>query len=76
MTQRSIRTSQHALRHDLSRGRYFAIAIAALFTSIALLAVGCAPEVGSEAWCTSMKEKPKADWSPNEAVDYAKHCLL
>lgn len=36
----------------------------------------CAPEVGSEKWCTNMKEKPKGEWSANEAKDYTKHCLL
>lgn len=36
----------------------------------------CAPEVGSEKWCTDMKEKPKADWSANEAADFTKHCIL
>ncbi|NVK00960.1 MAG: DUF3012 domain-containing protein, partial [Oceanospirillaceae bacterium] len=25
---------------------------------------------------TDMKEKPKGDWSANEATDFAKHCLL
>ena len=44
---------------------------------ILLLALtGCAPEVGSKKWCEAMDEKPKADWSVNEAGDYAKHCLL
>jgi hypothetical protein len=38
--------------------------------------VGCAPEVGSEAWCKAMDEKPKGDWSSNEAASYAKHCIL
>jgi hypothetical protein len=43
----------------------------------ALLALSaCAPEVGSEAWCKAMEEKPKGDWSANEAVDYAKHCAF
>ncbi len=37
---------------------------------------GCAPEVGSEAWCKAMAEKPKGDWTANEAGDYAKHCIL
>ena len=37
---------------------------------------GCAPEVGSERWCNNMKEKPKGDWSANEAADFARHCLL
>lgn len=53
------------------------------FTPALLLALllglglaGCAPEVGSEAWCKQMKEKPKGDWTANEAGDFAKHCLL
>jgi len=41
-----------------------------------IVLAGCAPEVGSERWCNDMKEKPKGDWSANEAADYAKHCLL
>ena len=45
--------------------------VASLFTLL-----GCAPEVGSEAWCKSMAEKPKGDWSTNDALDYSKHCVL
>lgn len=36
----------------------------------------CAPEVGSEKWCAQLKEKPKGDWTVNEAADYTKHCLF
>lgn len=36
---------------------------------------GCAP-VGSERWCENMKEKPKGDWTANEAGDFAKHCIF
>lgn len=36
---------------------------------------GCAP-VGSARWCANMKAKPKGDWTANEAVDFAKHCVL
>lgn len=36
----------------------------------------CSPEVGSDEWCVMMKEKPKGDWTANEAGDYAQHCLL
>jgi len=36
----------------------------------------CSPEVGSDAWCEKMQEKPKGDWTANEAGDYAKHCIL
>jgi DUF3012 family protein len=39
------------------------------------LLVGCAP-VGSARWCANMKAKPKGDWTANEAVDFAKHCVL
>lgn len=38
--------------------------------------VACAPEVGSDGWCENMKEKPKADWSANEAGNFANHCIL
>lgn len=36
----------------------------------------CAPEVGSDAWCKQMKDKPSGDWTANEAADYAKHCVF
>ncbi|AYA66663.1 DUF3012 domain-containing protein [Alteromonas sp. RKMC-009] len=50
----------------------------AVFALIALTftLAGCAPEVGSKAWCADMKEKPKGDWTANEAGDFAKHCLF
>lgn len=38
--------------------------------------VGCAPEIGSEEWCTELKEKPKGDWTANEAKDFTKHCIF
>jgi uncharacterized lipoprotein len=36
----------------------------------------CSVEVGSEQWCSDMKEKSKADWTSNEAADFAKHCIF
>lgn len=36
----------------------------------------CAPEVGTDAWCKQMKNKPSGDWTANEAADYAKHCVF
>lgn len=53
----------------------------AALSLLAVLAVlaglsGCAPEVGSKAWCEAMNEKPKGDWTANEAMDYAEHCLI
>ena len=41
-----------------------------------LLLIACSPEVGSAEWCQAMKEKPKGDWTANEAADFAKHCLI
>ena len=48
-----------------------ALAGACLFTLAA-----CSPEIGSEKWCANLKAKPKGDWSTNEVIDYAKHCIL
>ena len=36
----------------------------------------CSAEVGSEAWCENMKEKPMADWTANEAKEYTKSCIF
>jgi hypothetical protein len=41
-----------------------------------VLALACSPRVGSEAWCEKQKETPKADWSANDAADFAKHCVF
>ena len=48
------------------------------FTFVLLLTAfaACAPEIGSEAWCEDMDEKPKGDWTANEATEYAKHCVF
>ena len=48
--------------------------IVALIATVALIA-GCAP-IGSEAWCKKMAEKPKGDWTANEASEYAKNCIF
>ena len=50
-----------------------------LMTLIPFLCISlnaCAPEIGSEAWCANLKEKPKGDWTANEARDYTKNCLF
>ena len=38
--------------------------------------IGCAPTIGSEEWCSDMKEKAKGDWTATEAKDFAKHCIF
>ena len=51
--------------------------ISVAFVTLSLIALSaCAPEVGSEQWCKDMKAKQKGDWTTNEAVDFAKHCVL
>lgn len=51
-----------------------------LFVAVAIVAVagllGCSPEVGSEAWCKKMDEKPKGDWTANEAGAYTQNCIF
>ena len=41
-----------------------------------LLLSACSAEVGSEKWCANMKEKAQADWTANEASDFARHCIM
>lgn len=59
------------MRTQLLRLGFFALAIVAV-TGLS----ACSPEVGSKEWCADLKEKPKGDWSSNEAADFAKHCIL
>jgi len=50
-----------------------------LFLSMLLLALSqsaCAPEVGSDEWCQQMVDKPKGDWTTNEATEFAKNCIF
>ncbi len=43
---------------------------------LCLFLASCSPEVGSEAWCDKMDDKPKGDWTANEATEYAKSCIF
>ena len=43
---------------------------------LVLSLTACAPEVGSKEWCEDMADKPKGDWSANEAAEFAKYCIL
>ena len=54
-----------------------ALPLAAFVAVLSISVLGaCSPEVGSKEWCEDLKEKPKGDWSANEAADFAKHCVL
>ena len=51
--------------------------ILALLSGVFLFTLAaCAPEVGSDGQCENMNQKPKADWTDNEAGDFTKHCIL
>ena len=48
-----------------------------LFLSLLLTQlIACSAEVGSDKWCVNLKEKPKGEWTANEAKDFAKHCIF
>lgn len=52
-----------------------------IITTLAIVALtaglsACAPEPGSEAWCEDMAEKPKGDWTINDAAEFAKSCVV
>jgi len=49
---------------------------AGVIAGLALFFAACSPEVGSKEWCDDMKQKPKGDWTANQAADFAKHCIL
>lgn len=44
--------------------------------SLVVLISACSPKVGSEEWCQDMKDKPKNEWTAEEAKDFAKHCIF
>jgi hypothetical protein len=43
---------------------------------LASLLAACEPEVGSDKWCEKMVDKPKGDWTANEAAEFAKSCIF
>lgn len=52
------------------------LSMIAVVAGFAITLSACDPEVGSPDWCTNLKEKPKGDWTANEATDFAKNCIL
>jgi hypothetical protein len=51
------------------------LGILAVLAGCVMLA-SCAPKVGSPRWCEAMKQKPRGDWTANEALDFARHCVM
>ena len=52
--------------------KIYAIAMLACASFLA----GCEAEMGGEDWCAAMDEKPKADWTANEAMKYVEDCIV
>ena len=63
------------MRLRTGRRGWSRIGTGALATAFTALAFGC-PSVGSERWCKQLEDTPKGDWSTDDAVAYAKHCIL
>jgi hypothetical protein len=50
--------------------------VRAALLGLVLWLAACAPEVGSARWCENMREKPRGDWTANEALEFARSCVL
>ena len=48
----------------------------AAMAAVAAWLAACAPEVGSAKWCEQMRDKPRGDWSANDALEFARSCVL
>lgn len=46
-----------------------------LAVTVLLVLSSCA-QVGSERWCSDLKETPKSEWTYKETKDYAAHCFF
>ena len=64
----------YLLRTDTGSGESVKKILLLLFVLTQLVA--CSAEVGSAEWCEELDQKPKGDWSVNEAADYTKHCIF
>ncbi|MFW1678672.1 DUF3012 domain-containing protein [Pontibacter sp. JAM-7] len=45
-------------------------------STLVLGLAACSAEVGSPEWCAEMKEKPKGEWTANEAAEFTKSCIF
>jgi hypothetical protein len=59
-----------------SNGRVGSVARIVVMAGLLVSLAACAPEVGSKRWCTMMRDKPRGDWTANEALDFARYCVL
>lgn len=52
------------------------LSLITIILSFTAIITACTPEIGSDKWCDNMQEKPKGEWSMNEAGDFTKFCIL
>lgn len=48
----------------------------ALILIAAASLAACSDSVGTKSWCKSMESTAKADWTAQDAVNYAKYCVF
>ena len=46
-----------------------------LLMVVVLTTSACSAEIGSEAWCEKMQEKPKEEWLAEEISPFFTHCV-
>jgi hypothetical protein len=47
-----------------------------LALSSVILLTACSDPIGSEKWCEKQGDKPKSEWTLEEAGDYTKYCVM
>ena len=47
-----------------------------LVLALFALSLTACDRVGSDKWCAKLKDKPKSDWTMEEAGDYTKYCVM
>jgi len=46
-----------------------------MLLAVALLLTACSPEVGSDAWCKELRDKPKVEWTTEEVKGFTNYCI-
>ncbi len=46
-----------------------------MLLAAALLLTACSPEVGSDAWCKELRDKPKVEWIAEEVKGFTNYCI-
>ena len=59
-----------SMEQSMKRLKWATLAIAIAWLT------ACSPEVGSDRWCANMRDKPRGDWTANEALEFARSCVL